>query len=105
VGGLLLDRHPGLTAMFALNDAMALGALGALRRRGISIPRQISLVGFDDIPLARDVTPSLTTVHVPMQELGARAMALALDTTLRPPQVVHLPTAFWLRGSSGPVPA
>jgi LacI family transcriptional regulator len=103
--GLLLDRHPGLTAIFALNDAMALGALGALRQRGISVPHQVSLVGFDDIPLARDVTPSLTTVHVPMRELGARAMALALDTALRPPQVVYLPTAIVLRGSTGPAPA
>lgn len=103
--GLLLDRHPGLTAIFALNDAMALGALGTLRQRGISVPHQVSLVGFDDIPLARDITPPLTTVHVPMQELGARAMALALDTTPREPRVLHLPTAIVLRGSTGPVPA
>lgn len=61
-----------LKAIFALNDSMAVCALSALRERGIAVPERISVVGFDDIPFTRDVTPALTTVRVPMAEMGAR---------------------------------
>jgi LacI family transcriptional regulator len=70
----LLDAHPGLTAIAALNDSMAVGALAAMRSAG----RRLSVVGFDDMPIARDVTPALTSVRLPLTEMGARAMAMAL---------------------------
>jgi LacI family transcriptional regulator len=97
----LLDRHPGLTAIFALNDVMAVGVLAALRARGVAVPEQVALVGFDDIPLAADVTPALTTVRVPMAEMGARAMALALEPGGPELRVEHLPTELVVRASSG----
>ncbi|MGH7443677.1 MAG: LacI family DNA-binding transcriptional regulator [Longimicrobiales bacterium] len=61
------------TAVFAANDAMAVGALNAFIDAGLAIPRDISLAGFDDIPMARYLHPSLTSVRVPIQELGYRA--------------------------------
>ncbi len=100
----LLERFPLMTAIFAMNDVMAIGALAALRQRGIAVPEQVSLVGFDDIPIAGDVTPALTTVRVPMSQLGAEALALALsaEETLR---TVYLPTEVIIRQSTAPPPA
>ena len=62
------------TAVFAANDAMAIGCLAALRGRGLRVPDGVSLVGFDDIPIARYLTPALTTVQVPIAEIGGRAL-------------------------------
>jgi LacI family transcriptional regulator len=70
-----------LTAVFALNDLMAVGVLWALRDDlGRSVPGDVSVVGFDDTPAALDVTPALTTVRLPLDEIGRSAMQLALDT-------------------------
>ena len=98
----LIERDPRITAIFALNDLMAVGALAALRERGIAVPGRIPVVGFDDIPLAADVTPALTTVRVPMIEMGARAMRLALEPSGSELRVEHLPTEVVVRASSGP---
>jgi LacI family transcriptional regulator len=95
----LLDRAQKLTALFALNDPMAVGALAALRERGIRVPDDISLVGFDDIPMARDTTPTLSTVHVPIVEMGARAMELALAPDPSEWRVEQFPTYLVLRES------
>ncbi len=97
----LLDRTPEITAILALNDPMAIGALAALRERGIAVPGDISVVGFDDIPMTRDTTPTLSTVHVPMVEMGAHAMALALTPHESEWRVEHLPTQVVLRESTG----
>jgi LacI family transcriptional regulator len=75
----LLDAEPDLTAIVALNDAMAIGVLAELRARRIPVPNGMTVVGFDDMPIARDVTPALTTIRLPLAEMGARAMTLALD--------------------------
>jgi LacI family transcriptional regulator len=69
---LTLKLRP--TAVFAANDSMAIGCLFALREAGVEVPGDIALAGFDDIPIARYITPSLTSVHVPIAELGTRAM-------------------------------
>lgn len=61
-------------AVFAGNDMMAIGALLALKQGGLDVPRDIALAGFDDIPIARYVTPALTTVRVPIAELGMQAL-------------------------------
>jgi LacI family transcriptional regulator len=61
-------------ALFAANDMMAIGAQLALTQAGLGIPRDIALAGFDDIPIARYVSPALTTVRVPIAELGVRAL-------------------------------
>ena len=69
----ILAKHPDVTALFAGNDKMALGALHYLTRRGIKVPSEISVVGFDDLKHAGFITPSLTTVHLPLYEVGVLA--------------------------------
>ncbi|HEX8619668.1 MAG TPA: LacI family DNA-binding transcriptional regulator [Thermoanaerobaculia bacterium] len=66
--------NPRPTAIFAANDAMAIGALRALREAKLAIPGDVTLAGFDDIPMARYVTPQLTTVRVDIAEMGRRAV-------------------------------
>jgi LacI family transcriptional regulator len=99
----LLERYPRLTAILALNDVMAVGALSLLRARGIRVPEDVSVCGFDDVPLAQDIWPALTTVRVPMVEMGARALALAVEPRGGEITVEHLPTLLVLRDSTGPV--
>ena len=65
--------------LFAVTDVMALGALAALRDAGLRVPGDIAVAGFDDITSLRDVVPGLTTVRLPMVEMGAAVVALALD--------------------------
>ncbi|WP_374195805.1 LacI family DNA-binding transcriptional regulator [Streptomyces sp. ISL-24] len=67
------------TAVFAGSDMVALGALAALREAGLDVPGEVSVVGFDDVPFATDLTPPLTTVRVPYEELGRTAVRLALE--------------------------
>jgi LacI family transcriptional regulator len=107
VGQALRDGL-AFTAVLASNDLMAIGALAALRRAGIAVPGQVSVIGVDDIPIAADVTPALTTVHLPLVELGAAAGRLAVRTATaaadgdRPPAT--LPATLVERESVGPVP-
>jgi LacI family transcriptional regulator len=76
----LIDRGlDGIELVFAANDVMAVGALSAIRGAGLTPGRDLAVAGFDDIPTVRDVTPPLTTVRVPLEELGRRALRLALD--------------------------
>jgi LacI family transcriptional regulator len=74
----LLEMTPPPTAIFAANDSMAIGALSALRESGVEVPEHMAVAGFDDIPLARYLDPPLSSVHVPICELGARAVELLL---------------------------
>jgi len=67
------------TCLFAVNDVMATGAMAALRDLGLRVPEDLSVAGFDDIPTLRDLTPALTTVRLPLEEMGERAAVLALD--------------------------
>ncbi len=69
----LLRDHPETTAILAGSDKMAIGALHYLQRRGHRVPQDISVVGFDDLPHAAFVNPSLTTIHLPLYEVGRQA--------------------------------
>ncbi len=71
-----LENRP--TAIFAANDAMAIGCLSALRELGLSVPEDVALAGFDDVPIARYLSPPLTSVRVAIAEMGERAMARLL---------------------------
>jgi LacI family transcriptional regulator len=75
----LLDRYPAVTAICAGNDLIALGALRALRARGLRCPQEMSLVGFNDMRFADEFQPPLTTVHVPHLDMGAEAARLLLE--------------------------
>lgn len=74
----LLAERSDVTAIFAGTDMVAIGVLKALREKGIRVPEDMSVVGFDDIPIAAELTPALTTVHVPHEQLGREAVRLAL---------------------------
>ncbi len=75
----LLARRKGFTAIFCFNDASAIGAMTALHEAGLHVPRDISVVGFDDIPIAAAVRPALTTVRQPLYEMGRAAAARLLN--------------------------
>jgi LacI family transcriptional regulator len=75
----LLAREPRPTAIFAANDAMAIGALAALFEAGLRVPVDVSVAGFDDIPMARYVQPPLTTVRVDIRGVGERATTRLLE--------------------------
>ncbi len=100
----LLDRDPTITAWFAQNDTMAMGVLRLLADRKIEIPEDASVIGCDDLPMSRFLIPSLTTVHVPLVETGARAAAVLLDRIAG--RDVHsrelLPVHLVERASTGP---
>jgi sigma-B regulation protein RsbU (phosphoserine phosphatase) len=105
---LLLDERklgPGVDfeAVVASTDNMALGALDVLQARGISVPYEVALVGFDDAEEAKVATPSLTTVRQPIYELGKQAvdMLLALLAGEDVPEQVTLPTEMVVRRSCG----
>jgi DNA-binding LacI/PurR family transcriptional regulator len=68
----LLDRRPGLDAVFVASDLMAAGALRALRRSGRRVPEDVAVIGFEDSPLARHADPKLTTVRQPVEAMGER---------------------------------
>ncbi|WP_130797107.1 LacI family DNA-binding transcriptional regulator, partial [Streptomyces otsuchiensis] len=74
----ILREHPGTTAVLALNDTMAIGALSVLRERGVPVPEQVSVAGFDDIQVAQDLAPALTTVALPMADYGSTALEMVL---------------------------
>ena len=80
----ILGLSPRPTAIFAANDAMAVGALAALAEAGVAVPGEMSVTGFDDIPIARYVAPPLTTIRVDIADLGRRAFNLLLDAMERP---------------------
>jgi LacI family transcriptional regulator, galactose operon repressor len=98
----LLEVEPSLDAIFAANDEMALGALQALRAAGRRLPEDVAVVGFDDIPAAASSTPSLTTVHQPMFEMGQAAVAMLIAAIESRPYTPHitLPTTLIPRDST-----
>ncbi|MCS7181706.1 MAG: LacI family transcriptional regulator [Thermoanaerobaculum sp.] len=102
----LLELRPRPTAVFAGNDASAIGLVLGLRARGIQVPRQVSVVGFDDVPLARFLTPPLTTVGADVQELGKVAITalMRLRDGSPLPRATVLPTHLVVRGSTAPPP-
>lgn len=87
----LLDLMPRPTAIFACNDEMAAGVLHAARQRGIEVPRDLSIIGFDDTPIAAHIWPPLTTVRWPIISMARSA---ALKLTADGDEVVEEPSMF-----------
>jgi DNA-binding LacI/PurR family transcriptional regulator len=77
--GLALAERPEVSAVFVANDQMAVGLLRAMHERGRKVPEDVSVVGFDDIPEAAYLTPPLTTVRQPFDEVGRRSLRLLLE--------------------------
>ncbi|MBP7147904.1 MAG: LacI family DNA-binding transcriptional regulator [Acidobacteria bacterium] len=105
-GRRALALHAPPQAVFAANDAMAIGVLLALREAGVPVPGSVALAGFDDVPMARYVAPPLTTVRVPIEELGACALAHVLEAIRGRVRARHevLPTQLVVRASCGAAP-
>lgn len=99
-GKSLISGRKRPTAVFAANDSMAIGALSAFLEAGLRIPEDVALVGFDDIPIARFLTPPLTTVKVPIAELGRRGFALLTEGANARP-LAKLSTSLVVRRSCG----
>jgi DNA-binding LacI/PurR family transcriptional regulator len=104
--GRRLAEDPEVTAVFVANDQMALGVLRALHERGRSIPREISVVGFDDIPEAQYFTPPLTTVRQDFGEMGRSSLRLLLDLMRsgQPPSRLTIAPELVVRRSTAPPP-
>ena len=105
----LLHRKPALTAIFATNDLMAIGAMQAAADLGKRVPDDLSVVGLTDIVLAHQFRPALTTVRLPTAEIAARSIALALEmveggTSTQDLYVVRAPELI-VRESTGPAPS
>ncbi len=96
----LLERNDPPSAIFCVSDILALGAISAAGKRGIQVPRDLSVLGFDDVDYTTMFHPYLTTVAVPCYELGRRSMLLLYDHIQRKPgaeKAIYLPHRFILR--------
>ena len=105
----LVERRPDVTAIFAANDLLAIGCLRELGARGRHVPEQVSLVGFNDMPLVDLMEPPLTTMRIPGYEMGRIAGRILLDLLedtpgQRTPAVVDVHPELVVRRSTGPAP-
>jgi len=99
----LLKTTPRPTAIFALNDLMAIGALRAATEAGYSIPKDVAVVGYDDLEISRFTNPPLTTIAQPKKEIGTQAVHLLVDRMSqksRPPSHLVLPPELIIRRST-----
>jgi len=92
----LLNMSNPPTAVFVCNDMMAIGAIRAINRVGLKVPDDISIIGFDNIPIAEVITPALTTIAQPINAIAQQAMALLLrrmegDTSEYPSRITLVP--------------
>jgi LacI family transcriptional regulator len=101
-GGLLLEVSPSPTAILAANDAMAAGVLHAARARGLAVPENLSIVGFDDTPIAAQLWPPLTSVHLPIGEMARAAALKLIDPETDADQPAQFRLGLVQRASVGP---
>jgi LacI family transcriptional regulator len=104
-GAALLELAAPPTAVFAANDQLAAGLIEAARQRGLRVPYDLSVVGFDDTQLARIASPPLTTIRQPLQEMGAVGLQTALRLSRKEPIDTHhveLATKLVIRSSTSP---
>jgi LacI family gluconate utilization system Gnt-I transcriptional repressor len=103
----LLAEHKGIDAVFFANDILAAGGLLECQRRGIQVPDDLGIAGFDDVDLAAETVPGLTTVRIPRYEIGARAAAMILERIAgRQPKQTAIDLGFEIvwRGSTRAAP-
>jgi LacI family transcriptional regulator, repressor for deo operon, udp, cdd, tsx, nupC, and nupG len=104
-GERLLGRRERPTAIFCFNDEMAMGVIQSARRRGLRLPEQLSIVGFDDIRFSTYMDPPLTTIAQPMRAIGAGTVRLLLEIlngNVATPESVTLPHTLVVRSSTAP---
>ncbi len=101
----IMREHPETTAIIALNDAMAMGVLSMLRELRIPVPEKVSVVGFDDVSVAADLAPGLTTIRLPMTDMGRMALEMALKPQPARPRRRSTGHQLVVRDSTAPVRA
>ncbi len=102
----LLERGIQFTALFAANDLMAMGAISILHAKGLRVPQDVSVIGFDDIPYAATTMPPLTTIAQPIEALGKLCVQMLIETMQHPeqaPQRMVLLPQLVIRESCAPV--
>lgn len=102
----LLELPERPTAILCGNDVLALGVMLEAIQLGLSVPNQLSITGFDDLSLAREIPPGLTTIHAPLRDMGRLAAdyLMAPANPEEPPLHRELPAELVVRGSTGPAP-
>jgi LacI family transcriptional regulator len=106
-GGALLDLPEPPTAIVCFNDKIAVGVLQAAAARGLRVPGDLSVTGFDDIDISRATTPQLTTVRQPLEEMGRMAVTTLVRLLQRhrlDALHIELATELVVRGTTGPPP-
>ncbi|WP_052668737.1 substrate-binding domain-containing protein [Nitriliruptor alkaliphilus] len=99
-----LEREPAPQhCVFAVNDVMAVGAMAAVRDRDLRVGADVAVAGFDDITTLRDVTPPLTTVRLPLADIGEYALGMLFDADRTDPLIHHVQGEVILRASTPPV--
>jgi LacI family transcriptional regulator len=101
----LLDRGKRFTAVVAANDRLALGCYDVLRERGLRIPEDVSVIGYNDIQFADKFDPPLTTIRVPHHQIGVKAAQLILEALAdgeAPPLTLRLTPTLVVRASTAP---
>jgi len=100
----LMSDHPDTTAVICTTDTLAIGAMAEARKLALDIPRQLSITGFDDVAIAAQVDPPLTTISVPAAEIGRGAADYLINAIagLPIPKSVQLPYRLIMRGSTAP---
>jgi LacI family transcriptional regulator len=104
--GKILERNGRPTAVFAANDAMAIGCLRYVRNRGLTVPQDLAIVGFDDVDMSSHLEPQLTTVKVLKEEMGKLAVLRLVEmirTKGRSVVTTHVPVELIIRESTGRV--
>jgi LacI family transcriptional regulator len=99
----LLNRNLDFSAIFACNDAMAIGALQCLKERNMLVPKDISIIGFDDVESDLSIDPPLTTIAVPKEDMGIEAVKLLLESLSKKPSIprkVLMPVKLVVRKST-----
>jgi LacI family transcriptional regulator len=99
---ILLDLLNPPTAIFASNDVMAMGVMDAVRNKGLRVPDDVSVIGFDDIPQASLIRPALTTIRQPLEKMGRVATQMLLELLSQPQKQngrIELPTELIVRDS------
>lgn len=105
LGERLLEKKDPPTAIFCLNDEMAMGVIETAKRHGLRVPMDLSVLGFDDIRFARCMDPPLTTIAQPMREIGERTVRLLVEILsgrATPFQSITLPHMLIVRSSTAP---
>jgi LacI family transcriptional regulator len=103
----VLDQAPRATAFFCVGDYFALGLIATVQKWGWQVPKDLSVVGFDDFDMSREFNPPLTTIHPDRQamaQVAVKRLLERIDGDETPPHYIAIQTSVVLRATTGPIP-